>query len=76
VVITINSASALVSRAGQGITLDWPLVAVFTAAAVVGSLVGARITTRVSPTRLNLAFTVLLVAVALYTSVSSVPQLL
>lgn len=76
VVITINSASALVSRTSQDITLDWPLVGVFTAAAVVGSLLGARITSRVSPSRLNLAFTVLLVAVALYTAASSVPQLL
>lgn len=75
VVITINSASSLVSRLGQDVTLDWPMVGVFTAAAVVGSLVGARITSRVSPARLNLAFTILLVAVAVYTAASSIPQL-
>ncbi|MCK6210761.1 sulfite exporter TauE/SafE family protein [Georgenia sp. EYE_87] len=75
VVITINSASSLVSRLGQDVTLDWALVGVFTAAAVVGSLVGARITSRVSPARLNLAFTILLVAVAVYTAASSIPQL-
>ena len=75
VVITINSASALVSRLGQDVTLDWALVGVFTAAAVVGSLVGARITSRVSPARLNLAFTILLVAVAVYTAASSILRL-
>jgi hypothetical protein len=75
VVITINSASSLVSRLGQDVTLDWAVVGVFTAAAVVGSLVGARITSRVSPARLNLAFTILLVAVAVYTAASSIPQL-
>ncbi|PFG38987.1 hypothetical protein ATJ97_1480 [Georgenia soli] len=76
VVITVNSASALASRLGQDVTLDWGLVGVFTAAAVAGSLLGARITSRVSPARLNLAFTVLLVAVAAYTAASSIPSLL
>ncbi|GAA4288080.1 sulfite exporter TauE/SafE family protein [Georgenia daeguensis] len=76
VVITINSASSLVSRLGQDVTLDWPVIGTFTVAAVVGSLVGARITSRVSPARLNLAFTILLVAVATYTAASSIPQLL
>ncbi|MCL3860792.1 sulfite exporter TauE/SafE family protein [Actinotalea sp. K2] len=75
VVIAINSASALVFRMSQDVVLDWALVGVFTAAAVAGSFVGARITSRVSPARLNLAFTVLLVVVALYTAVSSVSQL-
>ncbi|WP_448071138.1 sulfite exporter TauE/SafE family protein [Georgenia yuyongxinii] len=75
VVITINSASALVSRLGQDVTLDWGVIASFTAAAVLGSLLGARITARVRPGRLNLAFTVLLVLVALYTAARSVPPL-
>jgi len=75
VVITINSASALVSRLGQDVTLDWALIGSFTVAAVVGSLVGARITSRVSPARLNLAFTILLVAVAVYTAASSILRL-
>lgn len=76
VVITINSASALFSRLGQDVTLDWVLIGSFTAASVVGSLLGARITARVSPARLQLAFTVLLVVVALYTAARSIPQLL
>lgn len=75
VVITVNSASSLVSRLGQDVTLDWALIGAFTAASVVGSLIGARITARVSPARLNLAFTVMLVVVALYTAARSVPQL-
>ena len=76
VVITVNSASALLSRLGQDVTLDWGVIASFTVAAVLGSLVGARITARVSPARLNLAFTVLLVLVALYTAALSIPELL
>lgn len=75
VVIAINSASALASRLGQDVELDWPVVGAFTVAAVAGSLLGARLTARVSPARLDLAFTVLLVAVALYTAARSIPAL-
>ena len=75
VVITVNSATALASRLGQGVHLDWPLIVTFAAAAVIGSLLGSRITSRVSPSRLNLWFTGLLVAVALYTAASSLLQL-
>lgn len=75
VVISVNSASALVSRLGQDVTLDWRVIGSFTVAAIVGSLIGSRITARVSPARLSLAFTVLLVLVALYTAVRSIAQL-
>jgi len=74
-VIAINSASALVARAGHGVDLDWTLIGVFTLAAVAGSLAGGRLATRVRPERLTAAFTVLLVAVALYTAARSFPQL-
>jgi uncharacterized membrane protein YfcA len=75
VVITVNSASALVSRWGQDLDLDWAVLGGFAVLAVAGSLVGARLVGRVRPERLQLAFTVLLVAVAVYTAVRSVPQL-
>lgn len=74
-VIAINSTSALLSRMGHGVHLDWLLIGVFTLAAIVGSLLGGRLTTRVRPQRLTAAFTVLLVAVALYTAARSFPQL-
>jgi uncharacterized membrane protein YfcA len=74
-VIAINSASALASRVGHGIHLDWTLLGVFTLAAIVGSLLGGRLAARVRPERLTAAFTVLLVAVALYTATRSFPQL-
>jgi uncharacterized membrane protein YfcA len=74
-VIAINSATALASRAGHGISIDWAVIGLFTAA-VVGSLLGGRIASRVRPEALSRAFTVLLVAVALYTAARSIPQLL
>ena len=74
-VITVNSASALVARLGSGPQLDWTLLATFTGAAIVGSLLGGRVASRVRPATLTRAFTVLLVLVAAYTAVRSVPQL-
>lgn len=71
-VIAINSATALAARIGDdGGGLDWWLIGVFTTAAVAGSLAGGRITSRVDPRHLTMAFAVLLVLVALYTGVRS-----
>ncbi len=75
-VIAVNSATALTARISSGGGhFDWPLVAGFTAAAVVGSLLGGRVTARVQPRHLTAAFGVLLVAVAVYTAARSVPAL-
>ena len=75
-VIAVNSFTALTARITTGSThLDWPLIAGFTAAAIVGSLFGGRITSRVNPSHLTRAFAVLLVAVALYTAARSIPAL-
>ena len=52
------------------------LVGGFTMAGVVGSLLGSRVVSRVGPARLNLAFTLLLVVVALYTAARSFPGVL
>jgi uncharacterized membrane protein YfcA len=70
-VIALNSATALAARAGQHVTLDWPLLGVFTAVAVLGSLVGGRVSSRANPDRLTIGFVVLLYAVAAYTGVRS-----
>ena len=75
-VIAINSASALVARAGHGMHLDWALLGAFTASAIVGSFAGGRLASRVPPRLLSQAFTVLLVLVALYMAARSVPTLL
>lgn len=76
VVISVNSVTSLAARLGQDVSLDWAVLGLFTAAAVAGSLLGSRVVTRVRPERLSLAFTVLLVLVALAMAVQSVPRLL
>ncbi|HET7247808.1 MAG TPA: sulfite exporter TauE/SafE family protein [Streptosporangiaceae bacterium] len=75
-VISINSAAALAARLGGGVHLDWPLLGVFTVAALAGTLAGTRVASRVSASRLTVAFTALLIAVALYTLARSLPALL
>ncbi len=74
-VITINSAVALAARFGGQVHLDWPLLAVFTAAALAGTVAGNRIASRVDASRLTAAFTVLLAAVAVYSLGRSLPGL-
>jgi uncharacterized membrane protein YfcA len=74
-VIAINSTSALTARLGGGISLDWPLLGVFTLAALAGTLAGNRIASRVSASRLTAAFTGLLIAVAVYSLSRSLPAL-
>jgi len=75
-VISINSVTALISRLGHGVVLDWAVIGTFTAAAICGSLLGGQVTSRVQPRRLSLAFSGLLVVVALYTAARSIPALI
>ncbi len=74
-VIAINSAAALLTRLGTPAHIDWPLITVLTVAAMVGSVIGARLASVFRPQRLMGAFTVLLVAVAFYTLARSLPHL-
>lgn len=74
-VIAINSAAAFATRVGGGARLDWGPVVALTGAAVVGSMMGARVASRVDARKLGMAFSVLLVAVAAYTAWESLPAL-
>lgn len=76
VVIAVNSAAALAARAGHGtFTLDWPLIGTFAAAAVIGALAGGSLAGRASPQRLSAGFSVLVILVAGYTLIRSLPGL-
>ncbi len=75
VVITITSTAALAVRAGTGTHPSWGLVALLTGAAVIGGYLGARAVTRVDTSRLQIAFTALLLMVAGYTAWQAVPAL-
>ncbi|NPC97809.1 sulfite exporter TauE/SafE family protein [Nocardioides sp. zg-DK7169] len=76
VVITITSATALAVRAGTGVSPDWPVVLVLTAASALTAVAGARLASRLDTARLQTAFTVLVLTVAVYTAARAVPALL
>lgn len=73
VVITITSAAALLVRAGSGAQPDWPPVLALTLASGLAAIMGARLADRVTTGRLQAAFTVLVVAVAVYTAAHALP---
>ena len=75
VVITVTSAAALAVRAGSGAEPSWTLVGLLTVAAVLGGWAGARLAARADTSKLQAAFTVLLLLVAGYTAVQAVPAL-
>ncbi|KRF18309.1 sulfite exporter TauE/SafE family protein [Nocardioides sp. Soil796] len=76
VVITITSAAALTVRAGSYAAPDWTSVAVLTATSAAAAVVGARLADRVGTNRLQAAFAVLVLGVAVYTAARAAPALL
>lgn len=76
VVIVINSASALAGRLGNGVELDWTVLLGFAAFSVAGSLLGQRLTTKVSSRNLTIAFTIMLVTIAGYMLAMNVPAVM
>jgi hypothetical protein len=75
VVITITSASALAVRAGIGAHPAWSVVVLLTAVAVAGGWAGARLTARTDTSKLQAAFTVLMLLVASYTAWRALPAI-
>ncbi len=66
-VIALNSAAAFATRLTLGVDLDWPLVAAFTLATIVGSVTGARVVGRVDGELLKRGFAILLLVIAVWT---------
>lgn len=76
-VIVINATVAFTARGATAADeLDWPMLAVFTSAAVGGGLLGARLAVRTRPKSLMTAFALLLIAIAIYTGTRSLSNLL
>lgn len=70
-VITLNCATGLLGRLGTDLSVDVPLVAVYVAAAIVGTLLGGWWGPRLDPTLLQRTFAVLLVLTAVYSAVAT-----
>lgn len=65
-IIILNSVSAIASRLGSPLHLDWRIVVPFTALAVLGSLLGKRIADKLSSDALTKAFAMMLILVGGY----------
>jgi hypothetical protein len=70
-IIVVNSAAGLVAHAGEA-HLDYRLTAVFTVAAIVGSLAAAPVATRLPADRLRRWFAYLVFAVAVFVAVQAI----
>lgn len=75
VVITLTSSAALAVRSGIGVTPDWTPVLVLTGLSVIGAVIGARLAARIDSAKLSIAFTVLVLVVAVYTASQALPAL-
>jgi uncharacterized membrane protein YfcA len=73
-VIVLNSISSVVSRFGE-MHLDWRVIAPFTIAAVVGTLIGKRVADKLSGAALTRSFAVMLLAVGIFVAVESLVAL-
>ncbi len=71
VIIVINSAAGFAAHAGN-VTLDYPIVGVFTVAAVAGSLIAGKVASRLPADRLRRWFAYLVFAVAVFVAVEAV----
>lgn len=60
----------------QGLSVDWPLILMFTAIGVAGSLLGARLGQRVAGEQLRRGFAAFLVVMGAYVLVTNVPKVL
>ena len=74
-VVAINSAIALLARAGAA-RVDWMLAGAFTVAAVAGVTLGARLADRLEPERSLRAFAAGLVLLAVYSAWRAVAALI
>ena len=75
VVITITSISALVVRTGTGTSPDWGPVLALTAASASAAVAGAHLAGRLSTDRLQGAFTLLVLGIAVFTATRALPAL-
>jgi uncharacterized membrane protein YfcA len=74
-IIVLNAVSSALARATD-LHLHWEVIAPFTVAAIVASLVAKRVSSRLSGTTLTRAFAVMLSAVGLFVAVESVAALI
>ena len=72
-VIIINSITAFAGRLGSGLDLDWGVILPFALMAVIGSVIGGKLSQRIPQRKLTIAFIVMLIGVALAVGAANLP---
>ncbi|MCG7427863.1 sulfite exporter TauE/SafE family protein [Helcobacillus sp. ACRRO] len=70
-VMIMSSAVSLIARIGTDVQIDWPLVLLFLAGSMAGSLLGGPLSQKARPSTLTLVFSGLLAAVGVFTLVET-----
>lgn len=70
-VMIMSSAVSLIARIGTDVQIDWPLVLLFLAGSMTGSLLGGPLSQKARPSTLTLVFSGLLAAVGVFTLVET-----
>jgi len=73
-IIVVNSASGFTAHLSDS-ALDWPVVLMFAAAAIAGSLVASRFAFRLPERTVKVAFAVLILVVAVFVLIQSLTAL-
>ena len=71
VVMVITAISGILARIGAPLAIDWAMVMAFALASMAGGFIGGPITAKVRPAALTIAFGVLLVGVAIVSTVAN-----
>jgi uncharacterized protein len=74
IIIAMNSFAGLLGHLTNG-SMDWMVTLVFTSAGLLGTFSGMRLSRRLSPSRLQKAFAVFVVALAVFLLVDNFPKL-
>lgn len=75
VIIVINSAAGFTAHLHDG-AMNWPLVLLFSAAAIIGSLIAARFATRLPERTVKVTFAVLILLVAAFVLIKTITALI
>jgi uncharacterized membrane protein YfcA len=74
VIIVINSIAGFTAHLNDA-AINWPIVLLFSAAAIIGSLIAARFATRLPDKTIRVTFAVLILVVAVFVAIRSIAAL-
>jgi uncharacterized membrane protein YfcA len=74
IIIAMNSIAGFLGHISSS-SLDWMVTLVFTSAGLLGTFIGMRLSRRLSPSKLQKAFAVFVMALAVFLLIDNFPKL-